>query len=68
MDEAGFGALKRNDIPYMDQYREFIIIILRVCPQTRETNALYRLKEEFPWFECNRTTFYFYKYMKKLRE
>ena len=25
MDEAGFDALKRNDIPYMDQYREFII-------------------------------------------
>lgn len=66
MDEAGFDALKRNDIPYMDQYREFIISILRVCPQTRETNILYRLKEEFPEFECNRKTFY--KYMKKLRE
>ena len=23
MDEAGFDALRRNDIPYMDQYREF---------------------------------------------
>lgn len=66
MDEAGFDALRRNDIPYMDQYREFIISILRVCPQTRETNILYRLKEEFPEFECNRKTFY--KYMKKLRE
>lgn len=22
MDEAGFDALKRNDSPYMDQYRE----------------------------------------------
>ena len=62
MDEAGFDALKRNDIPYMDQYREFIISILRVCPQTRETNILYRLKEEFSEFECNRKTFY--KYMK----
>lgn len=66
MDEAGFDALKRNDIPYMDQYREFIISILRVCPQIRETNILYRLKDEFPEFECNRKTFY--KYMKKLRE
>ena len=66
MDEAGFDALKRNDIPYMDQYREFIISILRICPQTGETNILYRLKEEFPEFECNRKTFY--KYMKKLRE
>lgn len=66
MDEAGFDALKRNDVPYMDQYREFIISILRVCPQTRETNILYRLKEAFPNFECNRSSFY--KYMKKLRE
>ena len=65
MDKAGFEALKRNDIPYMDQYREFIISILRVCPQIRETNILYRLKEEFPEFECNRATFY--KYMKKQR-
>ena len=50
MDEAGFDALKRNDIPYMDQYREFIISILRVCPQTRETSILHRLNEESPEF------------------
>ncbi len=66
MDEAGFDALKRDDVPYLDQYREFIIGILRICPQTRETNIMYRLKEEFPDFECNRSTFY--KYMKKIRE
>lgn len=66
MDEAGFDALKRDDVPYLDQYREFIISILRICPQTRETNIMYRLKEEFPDFECNRSTFY--KYMKRLRE
>ena len=66
IDEAGFDLLKRDDIPYMDQYREFIISILRVCPQTRETNILYRLKEEFPDFDCRRSTFY--KYMKKLQE
>ena len=41
LNEAGFDALKRDDIPYMDQYREFILSILRVCPQTRETNILY---------------------------
>ncbi|MEE1033852.1 MAG: hypothetical protein U0L06_04715, partial [Agathobacter sp.] len=66
MDEVGFDALKRNDVPYLDQYREFIISILRICPHTRETNIMYRLKEEFPDFECNKSTFY--KYMKKLRE
>ena len=57
LDEAGFDALKRDDIPYMDQYREFILSILRVCPQTRETNIMYRLKEEFSDFNCNKCTF-----------
>lgn len=50
----------------MDQYREFILSILRVCPQTRETNILYRLREEFPDFNCNKRTFY--RYMHILRE
>ncbi len=66
MDEVGFDALVRDDIPYLDNYREFILSILRVCPQTRETNILYRLKEQFPDFECKKTTFY--RYMKQLRE
>lgn len=66
MSEAGFDELKKDDIPYLDNYREFILSILRVCPQTRETNILYRLREEFPHFECRKTTFY--KYMRKLRE
>lgn len=44
MSEAGFEALMRDDIPYLDNYREFILSILRVCPQTRETNILYRLQ------------------------
>ena len=66
LDEAGFNALKRDDIPYMDQYREFILSFLRVCPQTRETNILYRLREEFPDFNCNKRTFY--RYMHILRE
>ena len=51
MSEAGFDELKKDDIPYLDNYREFILSILRVCPQTRETNILYRLREEFPDFE-----------------
>lgn len=66
MSEAGFDELKKDDIPYLDNYREFILSILRVCPQTRETNILYRLRAEFQDFECRKTTFY--KYMRKLRE
>ena len=66
LDEVGFDALKRADIPYMDQYREFILSFLRVCSQTRETNILYRLSEEFPDFNCNKRIFY--RYMHILRE
>ena len=45
MSEAGFDELKKDDIPYLDNYREFILSILRVCPQTRAPNILYRLRE-----------------------
>jgi transposase len=50
----------------LEYYREFILDILRVCPQIRETNVLYRLKESFPEFQYRRVQFY--RYMKKLRE
>lgn len=35
MSEAGLDELKKEDIPYLDNYREFILSILRVCPLTR---------------------------------
>ncbi|MFI3165527.1 MAG: DDE-type integrase/transposase/recombinase [Bacillota bacterium] len=40
--------------------------ILKVCPQVRDTNLLYRLREAFPDFNYKRTTFF--RYMKDLRE
>ncbi len=42
MSEAGFDELKKDDIPYLDNYREFILSILRVCPQITS------LREESP--------------------
>ena len=51
---------------YLDQYREFILSVLRLCPQIRATNMMYKLKEAFPDFECSRAAFY--RYMKMLRE
>lgn len=48
MCKAVFDELKKDDIPYLDNYRKFILSILRVCPQTRETNILCRLREESP--------------------
>ena len=56
-----------NALPYyLDGYREFILSVLRLCPQIRATNMMYKLKEAFPDFECGRATFY--RYMKMLRE
>lgn len=57
MSEAGFDELKKDDILYLDNYREFILSILRVCPQTRETNILYRLREEFRTSSAERPPF-----------
>lgn len=49
-----------------EKYREYILGILKVTPQIKETNILFRLKSEFPDFEYTRITFY--RYMKRLRE
>ena len=66
MDEAGFDALRRNDIRIWINTASSSFSILRVVHKPAKPIILYRLKEEFPEFECNRKTFY--KYMKKLRE
>lgn len=66
MDEDAFDHYLRNNTPYLEQYRAFIISILKVCPQTQATNIMYRIKDQFPGFECKKTTFF--EYVKKLRE
>lgn len=50
----------------LDRYREYILSLLKLTPQIKESNLYYRLCESFPEFECNRITFY--RYMKKLRQ
>lgn len=66
VEEKTFDELIQGNMAYLDNYREFILNILRLCPQTRQTNILYRLQEEFPDFHCHKQTFY--RYMKMLRE
>ncbi len=66
MDEDAFMQHRRAHYSEMEQYREFILSILRVCPQTKATNIFYRLRDQFPDFDCPRTTFF--KYVKRLRE
>lgn len=66
LDEEAFENYLRNNTPYLEQYRAFIISILKICPQTPATNIMYRIKDQFPDFNCKKTTFF--KYVKDLRE
>lgn len=66
MDEDVVDSYIQNSRPYLEQYRAFILSILKVCPQTQATNIMYRIKDELPDFECGKTAFF--KYVKALRE
>lgn len=66
LDEEAFENYLRNNTPYLEQYRAFIISILKICPQTPATNIMYRIKDQFPDFNCKKTTFF--RYVKDLRE
>ena len=64
--EEDYLAWEKSNAYYLDNYREFILDIIRLTPQIRGTNVLYRLKEAFPDFDTPVNTFY--RYLKKLRE
>ena len=66
MDEDAFDLYIRNNTTGIEQYRVYILSILKVCPSTQATNIMYRLMDEFPDFNCKRTTFF--RYVKTLRE
>ena len=66
LDEEAFENYLWNNTPYLEQYRAFIISILKICPQTPATNIMYRIKDQFPDFNCKKTTFF--RYVKDLRE
>lgn len=66
LDEEAFDNYLRNNTPYLEQYRAFILSILKICPQTPATNIMYRIKDQFPDFDCKKTTFF--RYVKDLRE
>lgn len=66
MDEDAFETYLRNNTPYLEQYRAFILSILKICPQTPATNIMYRIKDQFPDFDCKKNTFF--RYVKTLRE
>ena len=64
--EDDYWQLEQSQEYELDNYREFIISLLKVCPQMRDTNIRFKLEEGFPDFNTNRSTFG--RYMKKLRE
>lgn len=66
MDEDAFENYLINNTPYLEQYRAFILNILKICPQTQATNIMYRVKDQFPDFNCRKTTFF--RYIHDLRE
>ncbi|MBR0235628.1 MAG: hypothetical protein IJQ37_04145 [Clostridia bacterium] len=66
MDEDAFENYLINNTPYLEQYRAFILSILKICPQTQVTNIMYRVKDQFPDFNCRKTTFF--RYIHDLRE
>jgi predicted DNA-binding transcriptional regulator AlpA len=51
---------------HMDNYRQYILEHLKICPQMRDTNIYLKLVETFPDLQVKRATFY--RYMKALRE
>ena len=66
MDEDAFETYLRNNTPYLEQYRAFILSILKIRPQMPATNIMYRIKDQFPDFDCKKNTFF--RYVKALRE
>lgn len=66
LDEEAFNTHLINNTPYLEQYRAFILSILKICPQTPATNIIYRIKDQFPDFDCRKTTFF--RYVRDLRE
>ena len=50
----------------LDNYRQYIIEILKICPQINNTVLLRRIKDDFSDFDIPAATFY--RYVKKVRE
>lgn len=64
--EEVFVDAEEQSMHHMDQFREYIISLLKVCPQIRDTNIRCKLEEHFSDFHASRSSFG--RYMKKLRE
>ena len=61
-----FTSFQKEHEFVLDNYRQYIIEQLKLCPQINNTLILRRLQENFPDFEIPSATFF--RYMRRLRE
>ncbi|MGB4157086.1 MAG: hypothetical protein WBJ89_06480, partial [Caldicoprobacterales bacterium] len=66
MSEKDYVKKAEKERYHMDNYRQYILEQLKLCPQIRDTNVYLKLMEAFPDLQVKRATFY--RYMKALRE
>lgn len=64
-DESYFYSFQKEHEFMLDNYRQYIIEILKICPQINNTVILRRLKEEFGDIGVPNSTFY--RYVKNVR-
>lgn len=65
-NEDFFYSFQKEHEFMLDNYRQYIIEILKICPQINNTVILRRMKEEFGNVGVPNSTFY--RYVKKVRE
>lgn len=65
-DEEFFESFQKEHEFILDNYRQYIIEILKICPQINNTVLLRRIKDDFSDFDILAATFY--RYVKKVRE
>lgn len=56
-DENFFESFQKEHEFILDNYRKYIIEILKICPQINNTVLLNRIKEDFPDFEITHFNF-----------
>jgi transposase len=66
MSKEDYAKEAEKERHHMDNYRQYILEQLKLCPQIRDTNVYLKLMEAFPDLQVKRATFY--RYMKALRE
>lgn len=65
-DEEFFEKFQNEHEFVLDNYRQYIIEILKICPQINNTVLLRRIKDDFSDFNIPAATFF--RYVKKVRE